>query len=113
MGDEIVGMVRRILRGMDVSRESSAADLIDRIGPGGCFLRETHTLDHFRRQFWFPRYLDRNRYDKWHDLGEKTLFGRLNEAAKELLRTYTPKPLAPEKRTEIDKILDKQDRRKG
>jgi len=113
MGDEIVGMVRRILRGIDVNRETTAADLIDRVGPGGCFLLDTHTLDHFRSQFWFPQYLDRNRYDKWHDLGEKTLFGRLNEAARELLRTHTAEPLAPEKRAEIAKILDKQDRRKA
>jgi trimethylamine--corrinoid protein Co-methyltransferase len=34
-------------------------DLIGKVGPGGSYLAEDHTLDHFR-SFWAPTILDRS-----------------------------------------------------
>ena len=38
MNDEIIGLVRRILGGVEVSEETMAVDVIDKVGPGGHFL---------------------------------------------------------------------------
>lgn len=103
--DEIVGLTRRILRGIDVTQDSLAVDIIDRVGPGGSFLPEQHTLTHFRNQFWFPERFDRNRFDKWNSLGGKPLFEKLNEEAKQILREHHPERIPSDQMAEIQRIV--------
>ncbi|MFB3882988.1 MAG: trimethylamine methyltransferase family protein, partial [Armatimonadota bacterium] len=69
MSDEIIGMVKRIIGGVTVDDEHLATDLIDRVGPGGNFLAEEHTLNHFKSEFWFPKLIDRSRREKWEAQG--------------------------------------------
>jgi len=57
--DEIVGMVRVMTGGIEINDETLALDLIDRVGPGGNFLAEEHTLKHFRKH-WVPTIMDRS-----------------------------------------------------
>lgn len=47
--NEIIGMIDQIMKGIEVSQETLALDLIDRIGPGGNYLAEEHTVRHFRK----------------------------------------------------------------
>ena len=65
MSDEIIGMVRRLQRGVRVDEETLAVDVIDAVGPGGHFLSQAHTLRHFRDEFWFPTLMDRKQYENW------------------------------------------------
>jgi trimethylamine--corrinoid protein Co-methyltransferase len=58
LGNELVDMAKVLLNGIEVNKESLAVDLIERVGPGGSFLKEKHTFDHFR-DFWMPRIFDR------------------------------------------------------
>jgi trimethylamine--corrinoid protein Co-methyltransferase len=93
MNDEVIGMVRRIIRGIGMDEESLAVELIGQVGPGRDFIGEDHTLRHFRDEFWFPKVFDRNRYDKWASLGGKTLEGIIGEKAKRILKEHKPKRL--------------------
>ena len=43
MTDEIIGMARRMLRGLEVTDDTLALDLIDRVGPGGEFMSAPET----------------------------------------------------------------------
>src|SRR3990172_3136476 len=49
--DETIGLVRRFMQGVSVSVEDLAFDTISSVGPGGHFLTERHTLDHFRENW--------------------------------------------------------------
>jgi trimethylamine--corrinoid protein Co-methyltransferase len=58
--DEIIGMVRVLVEGIEISDQTLALDLVEAVGPGGTYIAEDHTLDHFRN-FWVPRVMDRSR----------------------------------------------------
>jgi trimethylamine--corrinoid protein Co-methyltransferase len=93
VSNEVIGMVRRITRGIEFNEETMALDLIDKIGPGGEFLTSEHTLKNFRRN-WFPDLMSRIPYEKWEKQGGKDLGERANERARMILDTHKPQPLA-------------------
>jgi trimethylamine:corrinoid methyltransferase-like protein len=66
MSDEIIGMVKRMLRGVPVDRDSLAVEVTDRVGPGGHYLTDEHTLAHMRSEFWRPTVLNRDNLEIWH-----------------------------------------------
>jgi trimethylamine--corrinoid protein Co-methyltransferase len=56
--NEILQLVRRLqdrlFNGIGVRGDELAVDLIKKVGPGGSFLKEKHTLRHYRDSLWFP-----------------------------------------------------------
>lgn len=91
--DEILGWIEYSLRGVDVSEEALAVDLIDEIGPSGQYLDHEHTLTHFRSR-WYPSLMDRNNYDNWLARGATTLQQRTTERVEKILTEHQPEPLA-------------------
>lgn len=84
--DEIVSMVKRILRGIEVSPDHLATDLIIDIGPGGNFLSSKHTNRYFKSEFFFPGISNRMVFDKWYAAGSKTVKEKAAEKVKNLLK---------------------------
>ena len=113
MGDEVIGMVRRFMRGIEVSDETMALDVIDRVGPGGHFLGEDHTLRHHRQSNWVPTLIDRNNYDMWKTSGARTYGERANARAHRILETHQPLPLPDEIRAAVRAIVQRADARNG
>lgn len=93
VSNEVIGLVRRITRGIEFNEETMALDLIDKVGPGGEFLTSKHTLKNFRRN-WFPDLMSRIPYEKWQKQGGKDLGERANERACTILDNHKPRPLA-------------------
>jgi trimethylamine--corrinoid protein Co-methyltransferase len=77
--NEIIGIVRRMSRGLTVSTETIAADSISEAGPGGNYLSAGHTLSHFREELWFPRLWDRQTWSLWEEDGAKDVAARAAE----------------------------------
>lgn len=90
--DEVVGLVARFMRGIEVTEETMALDVIDETGPGGHFLAHDHTYRHFREN-WVPTLLDRTNYDTWAGKGGLTLGDRAAAHARKLLEKHQPDPL--------------------
>ena len=93
--DEILGWLAHFTRGVDVSDEALAVNLIDEVGPDGQFLDTEHTLAHFRER-WYPTLIDRNNYDNWQAKGGKTLAQRAAERVENILAEHKPEPLPNE-----------------
>jgi trimethylamine--corrinoid protein Co-methyltransferase len=104
---EVVKYVERIMRGFTVNNEKLAIDLIDRVGPGGIFIDQTHTVTHFREELWMPDMLDRSFWSQWEDSGRLTLVDKLKSRVKELLLDYEENPLTEDISKEVDKIVNK------
>lgn len=109
--DEIIDMVKHIGKGIRVDGDHLALDVIDRVGPGGQFLTEDHTLEHYRRDFWFPKLLDRSNYESWVAGGKKKLNERLEEKMNHILETHHPPPIDDGVMKEMKKIIDKADKK--
>lgn len=93
MGNEVVGMAKRFIRGIEVNRETLARDVIARVGPAGHFLQEDHTYDHFRDHLWMPDLLTRQPYDDWENSGSKDMAQRVHEKVLEIAETHQPASL--------------------
>jgi trimethylamine--corrinoid protein Co-methyltransferase len=51
---EIIGMIRRFMRGIRVDDDSLALDIIKEVGSAGQFLTSPHTFRHCRSELWTP-----------------------------------------------------------
>lgn len=109
MSNEIISLVKRILRGVPVDAEHLALEAIERVGPGGHFLADDHTLRHFRSEFWMPELLDRSNWDSWQEAGAKPLGARVHEKVLDLLENYEPAPLPDEVEDKLLNIIQRAD----
>jgi trimethylamine--corrinoid protein Co-methyltransferase len=77
LDDELIGMVRRFERGIEVTDETLAEDAVREVGIAGSFLGAMHTFEHFRTEFYEPKLLCRVNRDAWAAKGGR----RLSEVA--------------------------------
>jgi trimethylamine--corrinoid protein Co-methyltransferase len=102
---EIIAMMRHFMAGVRLDAEAMAMDAIHRVGPGGNFLADEHTLAHFR-ELWQPTLFDRRRADDWRASGSKRLGDRLREKTMAIIGGHQPPSLPESVREEIDYILN-------
>jgi len=111
MSDEIISMVKHIMRGIPTTPDMLAANVIERVGPSGNYLGEEHTLEHFRTQFWFPKLMDRSRYENWKAKGSMTLAQRVRSRVLGILETTQPAPLPDAVERDLEAIIKEADSR--
>jgi trimethylamine--corrinoid protein Co-methyltransferase len=104
LGNEAIGMTKRFIQGIEVTPETLARQVIETVGPGGHFLQQRHTLDHFRSELWRSELLTRQPYDAWEQSGAKDMEQRIQEKLIEILDTHTIPPLPDAVCAAIEKI---------
>ena len=104
LGNEVVGMAKRFIRGIEVSSETLARDVIQKVGPGGNFLQEAHTFRHFRNELWLPTLMSRQPYGIWQQEGAKDMGMRVQEKVKEILDTHKIPPLPDNTLSALEKL---------
>ena len=92
--NEIVGWVRHLVKGFDVSEETIPLDLMMKTGfgaLGATFLGTVHTRRLYRTQMWQRSSLT-NAFgrDAWLEYGKKTLLDRAAERVREILQKHQP-----------------------
>ena len=63
--DEIHGMVKLVLGGIAAEGDMLAVEALDRVGPGGNFLLDEHTLKYLRTERFFPSLMMRQMRSVW------------------------------------------------
>jgi trimethylamine--corrinoid protein Co-methyltransferase len=115
--DEIIGMVKRALRGIKVNDETIAQHLIAQVGPAGNYLAEPHTVEHMRDEFFFPTLSDREKREAWEEAGRRETREVANELARSILQEHRPVPLASDVeariRSEIPLLVGKEQSKDG
>lgn len=109
--DEIIDMLKRILRGIPVTPATMALDVMDDIGPGGHFLEHDHTYYRFKEEIWRPKQIDRQNWEDWNTAGAKRYGERVHERVIEILEADT-EPLLDEKMyQELHRVCELADAR--
>ena len=109
--DEIIDMVKRILRGIPVTDETMALDVMDDVGPGGHYLEHDHTFDRFKTEIWRPKLIDRHNWEDWNAAGGTRYGERVHRRVLEILEAET-EPLLDEKMyRELRRICELADAR--
>lgn len=91
--NEIIGMLKRMLRGIEVTEDTMAVDTICSVGPDGNYVSESHTVAHMRKEFYYPTLSNRQYYEDWLVGGKEDARARANKIAKDILTTYESPPL--------------------
>ncbi|MBI3980190.1 MAG: trimethylamine methyltransferase family protein [Chloroflexi bacterium] len=98
LDQDLIGMVKRLVEGPEITDEELAVDVIHEVGPQGMFLTTEHTYKHFRSAYFQPSLMDRQVYAEWVKRGSKSAGDRATEAWKQVLASYKgpEKPARPE-----------------
>jgi trimethylamine---corrinoid protein Co-methyltransferase len=104
--NEIIGMVKRMKRGFEVNRDTMALDLIKKIGPGGNFMAEEHTVRHMRSELFQPMLSDRQGWEKWNAEGCNDTRKRARKLAGDYITNHEPRGLTPAQEKKILSSID-------
>jgi trimethylamine--corrinoid protein Co-methyltransferase len=104
--DEWLDAWRFVVSGFEADAETIAADLIERVGIGGDFIAEEHTVRHLGHSWWPSLLFERLSWDSWTAAGATTLFDRAHRRVEELTEGYrTPETvLTAAQAAEIERI---------
>jgi trimethylamine--corrinoid protein Co-methyltransferase len=103
--EEICKTLLTLAKGIEVTDETIALDIIEKVGPKGHFLAEKHTLDHFKKDHFFPVLINRDSYDVWKEKGGKELVETAKERVRGILKEHWPTPLDKDVQKEVNSIL--------
>ena len=104
--NEIIGYVKRFLRGVAATKESLALDVIREVGISGSFLEHPHTFENFRTEFFMPSLLCRIKRDPWKASGGRRLDEGAEESASSLINKPVDNNLTAEQVSELRKITE-------
>jgi trimethylamine--corrinoid protein Co-methyltransferase len=104
MHNEMLRMVQRVVKGIAISDEQFAFDVIQDVGPGGEFITHGHTLAHMRQQSQGELF-DRNARDAWVAAGSRSIVEEAYDKAAQIVETHKPNPLPEKIQSQIDTIF--------
>lgn len=83
--NEIIGMIHRLLAGIRVDEGTLGLDTIERVGPGGNYVTEDHTLKYMMEEFFYPELAERSIFDVWEKKGQPNMLTRANDRVHRIL----------------------------
>jgi len=108
LDDEMCGMLRRFRRGIRVSPDELAADVISEVGHDGNFLAEMHTAERCRTAFWEPALCDRRGLEAWMAGGRQDVLARARGRWQALLAAHQDPPLDDVIARQLRAIVDER-----
>jgi trimethylamine--corrinoid protein Co-methyltransferase len=112
--DTICGMALRLIKGIDVNDQTLAVDAIRRVGVGGHYLADKHTMEWFKKELLIPSDLvDRQNLNAWKKLGSKDTVQRARDIVQRILKDHKPDPLPADSEKNLDDVARKIMRKHG
>jgi len=112
LDNEIAGMIKYALNGIEVNDETLSVDVIKEMGIGKDYLSHETTYKHMRSQSQ-TRLIDRRMRVDWEADGSKDLYQRAHDEMIRILETYEPPPLSDGVLTTIRSIVDEAEKERG
>jgi trimethylamine---corrinoid protein Co-methyltransferase len=106
MADEMIRWVKEFMRGELVTEETLALDWIDKVGPGGDFLKAKHTQNHYRED-WYPTLFNRRNHESWVSEGAQSLRERARDEITRILAEHQPEPLPEDVAKAVQGVIDR------
>jgi trimethylamine---corrinoid protein Co-methyltransferase len=83
--DEIAQMLKRMKRGLEFSEENLAVDIIKKIGPGGSFIVEPHTMKRMKTAGLLTKLSNRDSRTQWEKKGAHDIHDQAMVRVREIL----------------------------
>ncbi len=88
-----LGMMHRLLAGLDLDENGFAMDAFLECGPGKHFLGSRHTLANYQHAYFEPALSDVNSFEQWQEEGAKSAERRALDRWRNILREYQAPPI--------------------
>ena len=108
MDDELCGMLKHFFRGMEVTPETLAVDVIKNVGHDGHYLGESHTIERCRSEFWMPNIGDRSGLEAWWGGEQENTTARCTGRWQDLLNDYLEPMLDPTPKKQVQDYLEEE-----
>jgi trimethylamine--corrinoid protein Co-methyltransferase len=106
--NEVCGMALRLKKEVMLNDETLALDLIKKVGPGGHFLSEKHTLKWFQAEEYISSsIIDKAPKSSWESSKIKDTLSRAKIYVDKILKEHQPKPLTSDVEKELDAFVSK------
>ncbi len=112
MDNEAIALIRQFVRGVAVTDETLAVDVIEAVGPAGNFMSTAHTRRHMREASQ-PHLFSRDVRDAWEMTGGADLAQRARDQARQILSEHVVEPLPGDVLALIGGIVRRADRDVG
>jgi trimethylamine--corrinoid protein Co-methyltransferase len=104
--NELCGMAYRVLQGIQVEPDTLAVPLIEKVGPGGNYLGQRHTMSFLTREQFLPLISNRQTREDWFEQSTGTSgWDRAKEEVNRILEEHEPPPLEAEIDSELERIV--------
>ena len=97
---EICGIANRILNGISVTDEKLGINIIDRVGPGGHYFKQKHTIEFLEEEHYLSKLSDQDSYETRLEKGKRSVLEKSRDLTKKILKEHEP--------LVIDSALDKE-----
>jgi trimethylamine--corrinoid protein Co-methyltransferase len=108
--DEVAGLVKRFMGGIEINADTIGLDVIDQVGPGGHFLEHAHTYKHFKKN-WVPKLFDRTSREQWESEGQLTMGDKTTAKVRNILETHQVEPLNDSITEALEAVIQKAEER--
>ena len=99
LDNDICGIVYRIAKGFEINNETLAIDVIKKVGPGGHFLTQKHTIKWYKIEHYLTQVIDRISRGKEKEFS-------LVKKCRELIESSLKNPIIHELSEDIRRSLD-------
>jgi trimethylamine---corrinoid protein Co-methyltransferase len=105
MDAEVIGLIKHYNKGINMTGDSLAKDVIERVGAAGSFLSERHTLNHFRKEYCYDgdvlNFMDRA---AWMKQGAPDIMTKAKDKVDRILRDNS-NYIDPERESALDQAF--------
>lgn len=92
ISNEIARMIKEVVGGITVNKDTLALDVIQAIGAAGEYVSHEHTYTNFKKEVSRKHLIFRGNRDAWQSAGSKDLAERAYEEAVQLFNDYKINP---------------------
>lgn len=104
MDEDVYRMNMRLLDGINVTEDTLCFDTIAKVGPRGNYL-QGRTPRMFRKEFFMPKYFNKEDPNQWQAAGNKSIVETLKEEVKKRLDSYTPPEITKEQEDLLNQYI--------
>ena len=83
--NDIAGQLLRAQKGVPVTEETLAMEVLEEVGVGGSFMMADHTLENYREQIHYPDVIHRGERQPWEKAGGKWIHEAAHERVEQIL----------------------------
>lgn len=84
--NEIIGMIDRMLHGVQIDEQRLAVSVIGDIGPGGMYLKHPHTRNWMGNEYYSPKISEKSTYSEWEKKGKTDVVKRARDCVETILK---------------------------